>query len=454
MQIKMQNNAITEGVIWKQILIFFIPVALGTFFQQMYNTIDALVVGNFVGMNALASVGGVTGSVINLITGFFVGMSSGATVAIAQYYGAKNNEGVSRVVHTTAALALAAGAGLTVIGIVLIPQTLRLLNQPEELMADSTMYIRIYFAGIIPALIYNIGSGVLRAVGDSRRPMYYLIVCCIVNIVLDLLFVAGFNWGVAGVALATTISQAVSAILVVLCLVHTDDCYKLYFRKIRFHMEEIKLILRIGLPAGLQSLMYSISNVLIQSRINLYGANTVAAWTVLGKIDGLSWLILGAFGISVTTFVAQNFGAGKLDRVRRSIYVSAGMAFTFTLLFSVCVLTLGGPLYRAFGADEVVLQTGMRMLWLIGPFYFLFVPTEILSGAMRGVGETLIPMLITCVGVCVTRILWIVVAYQFTTAFEPVVISYPATWLLASLAFIIYYKTGRWLKRAQTRTVQ
>lgn len=444
------RNAITEGVIWKQILIFFIPVALGTFFQQMYNTVDALVVGNFVGMNALASVGGITGSVINLITGFFVGLSSGATVVIAQYYGANNREGVSRVVHTTAALSLSVGVVLTVLGIWLLPETLRLLNQPQELMADSTTYIRIYFAGIIPALIYNIGSGVLRAVGDSRRPMYYLIACCIVNIVLDMLFVAVLKWGVAGAALATTLSQLVSATLVVLRLLHTQDSYRLSFREIRFHRVEMKQILHIGLPAGLQSLMYSISNVFIQSRINLYGADAVASWTVLGKIDGLSWLVLGAFGISVTTFVAQNFGAGKLDRVRRSIYVSAAMAFAFTILFSITVLTLGRPLYRAFGADEVVLETGMRMLWLIGPFYFLFVPTEILSGAMRGVGETLIPMLITCVGVCVMRIVWIIIAYQITPAFEPVVISYPVTWACASIAFLIYYKSGKWLTRSRS----
>ena len=441
------RNLITEGVIWKQILIFFVPVALGTFFQQMYNTVDALVVGNFVGMNALASVGGMTGSIINLITGFFVGLSSGATVVIAQYYGAHNHNGVSRVVHTTAALSLAIGAVLTITGILFLPKTLYWLNQPQELMADSTTYIRIYFAGIIPALIYNIGSGVLRAIGDSRRPMYYLIACCVVNMVLDMLFVPVFKWGVAGAALATTFSQIVSATLVVLRLHRTQDSYQVVFKKMRFYSTEIKQILYIGLPAGLQSLMYSISNVYIQSRINLYGTDEVASWTVLGKIDGLSWLILGAFGISVTTFVAQNFGANKLDRVRRSIYVSAGMAFAFTILFSVTILLFGRPLYRAFGADKDVLETGMQMLWLIGPFYFLFVPTEILSGAMRGVGETLIPMLITCVGVCVLRILWIVVAYQITPAFEPVVISYPVTWACASIAFLIYYKKGKWMAR-------
>jgi len=451
LQEKTVRNAITQGVIWKQILLFFIPVALGTFFQQMYNTVDALVVGNFVGMNALASVGGLTGTVINLIVGFFVGISSGATVAIAQHYGADDKEGISKVVHTTAALALCVGAVLMVVGILFVPNTLRLLNQPEELIADSTTYMRIYFAGIIPALVYNIGSGILRAVGDSKRPMVYLIVCCLVNIVLDLVLVLFFNMGVAGVAIATTLSQCVSAVLVTIRLIKTKDSYKLTPKKIRFHAAETASILRIGLPAGLQSLMYSISNVFIQSRINLYGSDTVAAWTVLGKVDGFNWLIMGAFGISITTFVGQNFGAGKMDRVKRSIWVTGGMTLAFTMIFSVIVMVFGKSLYRIFGADEAVLSVGMQMLWLIGPFYSLYVPVEILSGTMRGVGETLVPMLITCVGVCVTRIVWILVAYTVTPSFYPVVISYPVTWALASAAFIIYYKSGRWLRRVQGR---
>ena len=424
LQEKTVRNAITQGVIWKQILLFFIPVALGTFFQQMYNTVDALVVGNFVGMNALASVGGLTGTVINLIVGFFVGISSGATVAIAQHYGADDKEGISKVVHTTAALALCVGAVLMVVGILFVPNTLRL---------------------------YNIGSGVLRAVGDSKRPMVYLIVCCLVNIVLDLVLVLFFNMGVAGVAIATTLSQCVSAVLVTIRLIKTKDSYKLTPQKIRFHAAETASILRIGLPAGLQSLMYSISNVFIQSRINLYGSDTVAAWTVLGKVDGFNWLIMGAFGISITTFVGQNFGAGKMDRVKRSIWVTGGMTLAFTVIFSVIVMVFGKSLYRIFGADEAVLQVGMQMLWLIGPFYSLYVPVEILSGTMRGVGETLVPMLITCVGVCVTRIVWILVAYTVTPSFYPVVISYPVTWALASAAFIIYYKSGRWLRRVQGR---
>ena len=442
-----QENTLLTGVVWKQILLFFLPVALGTFFQQMYNTVDALVVGNFVGMNALGAVGGATASVINLILGFFVGVSSGATVVIAQQYGAGNRETLSRVVHTTAALSLVTGAVLTVVGVLFVPGTLTLLHQPEELMADSITYLRIYFAGILPTLLYNVGAGVLRAVGDSRRPMIYLIVCCAVNVVLDLLLVAVIPLGVAGAALATVLSQVVSAILVVVRLLRTEDAYRLTPRLIRFHRHESGLILRIGLPAGLQSAMYNIANTYIQSRINLYGTVTVAAWTVLGKVDGLSWLIIGAFGISVTTFVGQNYGAGRIDRVRRSIWVAHGMTLCFTVLFSVAILILGRPLYLLFGADEdpAVLAAGMRMLWLIGPFYSLYVPVEIFSGAMRGVGKTLVPTLITCVGVCLLRIVWTTIAYHVSPSFDAVVLSYPVSWFCASAAFLVYHKWGHWL---------
>ena len=336
---------------------------------------------------------------------------------------------------------------LTVVGVLFVPGTLTLLHQPEELMADSVTYLRIYFAGILPTLLYNVGAGVLRAVGDSRRPMIYLIVCCAVNVVLDLLLVAVIPLGVAGAAIATVLSQVVSALLVIVRLLRTEDAYRLIPKRIRFHRHETGLILRIGLPAGLQSAMYNIANTYIQSRINLYGTVTVAAWTVLGKVDGLSWLIIGAFGISVTTFVGQNYGAGRIDRVRRSIWVAHGMTLCFTVLFSVAILILGRPLYLLFGADEdpAVLAAGMRMLWLIGPFYSLYVPVEIFSGAMRGVGKTLVPTLITCVGVCLLRIVWTTVAYHVSPSFDAVVLSYPVSWFCASAAFLVYHRWGHWL---------
>lgn len=452
----MQRNKrdMTRGPIAQQILLFFLPVALGSFFQQMYNTADALVIGNFVGMGALAAVGGMVATLTNMIIGFFVGLSSGATVAIAQYYGAKNPDGIRKVVHSAAALTLLCGAFLTVAGIVLVPGALRLLNQPEELMADSTIYIRIYFAGIIPALIYNVGAGVLRAVGDSTRPMICLIVCCAANIVLDLFFVAVLRMAVAGAAIATVLAQTISAVLVTVRLIRTREIYRLSPGNIRFDRAATLGILCVGLPTALQSMVNSVSNLFLQSRINLHGADTIAAWTILGKVDGFVWLIMSALGVAVTTFVGQNYGARRMDRVHRAIYVTGGMTFAFTVLFSVLVVSLREPFYRIFGAEGETLRIGVMMLTLMGPMYSLYVPVEVLSGAMRGVGETLVPMLVTCVGMCCLTCMAVWIAGFFTSSIIPLIVCYPISWGVASIVLIFYYKSGRWLKRASKIPVQ
>lgn len=306
-----EENSITQGVIWKQLLIFFFPILLGSFFQQMYNTADAVIVGKVVGKEALAAVGGATGALINLIVGFFVGLSSGATVILSQFFGARKHQEVSDTVHTAAAMALSFGAFLMVAGYILSPTLLRWMGTPEDIFDNAVTYIRIYFIGIIPSLIYNIGSGILRAVGDSRRPLYFLIAACMTNIVLDVILVVGFEMGVAGAAWATIISQLVSAVLVVLVLLRSHGAYQLQPRKIRFHPALLGRIMQIGLPAGLQSVMYSLSNVIIQSSVNAFGTDVLAAWTAYGKLDGLFWMIVGAFGVSITTFVGQNFGAGQ-----------------------------------------------------------------------------------------------------------------------------------------------
>ena len=313
------KNSITEGTIWKQLLIFFFPILLGTFFQQIYNTADAMVVGRFVGKEALACVGGSTAQIINLIVGFFVGLSSGATVVLAQYYGAKDENNVSRAMHTAAAFAIMGGLIITVLGIILTPQMLALLNTPENLMEGSALYLRIYFAGAIFVFIYNIGSGLLRAVGDSKRPLYFLIICCCLNIILDLVLVVGAHMGVAGVAVGTFISQGVSAILIIITLMRTKDMYQLKPKRIHIYGSIFKSLLHIGLPAGLESVLYTISNMIIQASLNSFGTDTVAAWTAYGKMDSMFWMVLSAFGISITTFVGQNFGARKYDRMRKSV---------------------------------------------------------------------------------------------------------------------------------------
>ena len=327
-------NQITEGVIWKQLLLFFFPILLGTFFQQLYNTADTVVVGRFVGKEALASVGGSTAQIANLVVGFFVGLASGATVVISQFYGARDREQVNRSLRTAYAFSIVGGILITIVGILTASWLLELMNTPQQLMKDSLIYLQIYFGGILFVFVYNTGSSILRAVGDSKTPLYVLIVCCLLNIVLDLLLVVGFHMGVAGAAIATIFSQAVSAVLVTAALMRSDDIYQLQLREIRFFKQALISLIWIGLPAGIQSTMYSISNMVIQTSLNSLGTDTVAAWTAFGKIDSMYWMVNNSLGIAVTTFVGQNFGAGKYDRMKRSVRVGIGMGLVAAVAIS------------------------------------------------------------------------------------------------------------------------
>jgi len=447
LQFGIGSNGITEGVIWKQILLYFFPILLGTFFQQMYNTVDAVIVGQFVGKEALAAVGGATGQIINLIVGFFVGLSSGGTVIISQFYGMRNADGVSRAVHTAIALALIIGVFLAVVGILIAPAALRMMRTPEDIIPGAEAYLRIFFAGITTSLLYNIGSGILRAIGDSRRPLYYLIVCTLANIVLDLFFVAVLKLGVAGVAIATVLAQAISAVLVILTLARAKDSYQLRLRKLRIDLSLLKNILRIGLPAGVQSSMFAISNTLIQSTVNTFGTDTVAAWTAYSKLDAFFWMITGAFGISVTTFVGQNLGAGKLDRVRRSVRVVFLMNAVAAVTMSLVMFFAGTNLLRIFTSDAEVLRLGTFLIRRMVPFYITWISVEIFSGAMRGGGEALGPMLLTIFGICVLRIIWIFTYLPSHNTLGTLAFSYPLSWVITSALYWLYYFKSGWLKR-------
>lgn len=450
-QFKNDPRGITEGVIWKQLLLFFFPILLGTFFQQLYNTVDAVIVGNFVGKEALAAVGGSTGTLINLLVGFFVGLSSGATVIISQYYGARHDAEVSHAVHTAIALAIAGGAIFMVAGVVFSRAALRLMGTPEEIFDHAANYIQIYFLGMIPSMLYNIGSGILRAVGDSRRPLYFLIICCLTNLVLDLFFVVTLQLGVTGAAIATVLSQVISAVLVLFVLFRTEGAYRLVLKKIRFTRSILLNIIRIGLPAGLQSTMYNLSNILLQASVNRFGTDTIAAWTANGKIDAIFWMIMGAFGVSVTTFVGQNFGAQQYGRIRKSVRICMVMAFAASAGMSVLLLLAGEPILRIFSDDSAVIAKGMEIIHSLAPFYFTYVCIEILSGAVRGTGDSLLPMLITCFGVCILRVVWVYAAIPLWNNMHTVVISYPISWAVTSVLFIIYYLQGGWLRRRITR---
>ncbi|MEG0897040.1 MAG: MATE family efflux transporter [Ruthenibacterium sp.] len=444
----MSHNHITEGSIAKPLLSFFFPIWLGTFFQFFYNTADAVIVGNFVGKEALAAVGGPTGTIINLLVGFFVGLSSGATVIISQLYGAHKTDETQRAVHTAAALSLTAGAVLTFVGIVFSPMILRAMGTPPEILGYSVTYIRIYFVGTVFNLIYNIGAGILQAVGDSRRPLYFLIACSATNVVLDILLVVVIPLGVAGAAIATVVSQIVSALLIVISLQKAPPTYRLIIEHIRFDFVLLMKMVRIGLPAGVQSVMYSVSNIIIQASVNSFGTNAVAAWTAYGKIDGVFWMTISSFGIAITTFVGQNFGAQKYDRVKKSVWVCMLIALGFTVVISTGTLLFDSQLYHLFTQDAAVIEIGIRVVNVMVPFYFTYISIEILSGALRGTGDGFIPMIITCLGVCVLRIVWIAIAVPLFPCIETASLSYPVTWSVTSICFIIYYLQGGWLKRS------
>lgn len=441
------GNGITEGVIWKQLLRFFFPILFGSFFQQLYNTTDAVIVGNFVGKEALAAVGGSTGTLINLLVGFFVGLSSGATVMVAQYYGAQQSQEVSKTVHTAMALSIASSVFLTVLGIAVAPWALRAMGTPEDIMDYAVTYMRIYFGGTLFSLVYNMGASILRAVGDSKRPLYFLIASTGVNIVLDLLFVVVFKLEVLGVAVATVLSQVFSAVLVVIVLVRTEMPYRLVFRKIRFHMDSLKQIVRIGIPAAFQSAMYSISNVIIQSSINSFGTDVVAAWTAYSKIDSVFWMTVQAYGLSASTFVGQNFGAQNYPRLRKTVRTCMLMAAVTTVGLSTVLYFFGGIVYRLFISDPAVIQQGVEILRMLVPTYITYISIEILGAAVRGTGDSVIPTVLTCFGVCILRVVWIMAVVPIRPSVLMVAASYPITWSVTSILFIIYYLQGGWLRR-------
>ncbi len=437
---QMREKKITEGVIWQQLLLFFFPLLFGTFFQQLYNTVDAVIVGRFVGKEALAAVGGAAAMIINLFVGFFTGASAGATVTISQFYGSGEKQRVKEAVHTAIAVSVAAGIVIMAVGLIWSPLALRWMNTPADTMADSVAYIRIYFCGMIGNLVYNMGAGILRAMGDSRRPLYFLIASCLVNVVLDIFFVIVLGLGVKGVAIATILSQLFSAGLVCIALTRLEEAICLRFREIRFYPWVIKRIISIGFPAGMQTVMYSLSNMIVQADVNYFGTSTVAAWTAYSKIDTVFWMTVSSFGIAATTFVGQNYGAGYYKRVRSGVRQCLLMTAAATLLISSVLLPGGRILLGLFTKDEEVIRIGIGMMQFLIPAYITYICVEIFSGALRGMGDALVPMLLTFGGVCVLRIGWLLAAVPVWTNMKTVMFSYPLTWITTSVLFVIYYR--------------
>lgn len=436
------SNGITEGVIWQQLLAFFFPILFGTFFQQLYNTADAIIVGQFLGKEALAAVGGGTGTAINLLIGFFTGLAAGATVIISQHYGAKNDEKVSASIHTAIALALVGGLIISIVGYVFTKPMLELIGTPDDVLPLAVSYMQIYFLGGIPVVMYNMGAGIFRAMGDSRSPFYFLIASCLTNIVLDLLFVGVFGMNVEGAAIATVISQVLSMILIFITLMRRKDSTKLRIRKIAFDKTLLRQMLMIGFPAGIQSIMYTISNLIIQAAINQYGTDTAAAWAGWSKLDQIFWMFINAFSIAITTFVGQNFGAGKIDRARKGVLTVTIMAAASTLAIEAGYFLVGRYGLMLFITDSAVLEIGVSIMKYIVPWYITYIAIELLSGAIRGVGKSLIPTLISVFGICVLRIVWIYISPAINPTLFGVLFSYPFSWVVTSLLFIIYYFRG------------
>lgn len=438
----------TEGVIWKLLVRFFLPILFGSLFQQLYNTADAVIVGNFVGKEALAAVGGTTGTFINLLVGFFTGLASGATVIIAQYYGAKEHEALQRALHTGIALGIAGGAVFMAIGLICAPAVLSAMGTPSDIIGYAVTYMRIYFVGIIPGLLYNVGAGILRALGDSRRPLIVLILCCLCNIVLDILFVMVFDMGVAGAGWATTLSQLLSCVCVLYFLSHMPEEHcRLRLPQIRLDRLTLLKIVQIGLPAGLQSTMYNICNVILQATVNDFGTDTIAAWTVYSKIDSIFWMTISAFGVAITTFVGQNFGARKFDRIKRGVKVCFGLSVIATVCISLFSVLCGGAIIRLFNDDPGVLAVGEVIIKTVPPLFITYNAIEIFSGAVRGCGDAVRPMLMTLCGVCILRIIWIFAVVPLSPNIRTLILSYPITWTVTSIAFFLYYLHGGWLRR-------
>ena len=439
-----QTRNITEGVIWRQLLLFFFPILMGSFFQQMYNTVDTIIVGRAVGTQALAAVGS-TSSLINLINGFFIGLSTGATVILSQFFGANDQQGIHRALHTGIGLAVVLGVLASALGVAAGPWVLKMIQTPESCLQDASVYVRIYFLGAVASMLYNMGSGILRAMGDSRRPMFFLIISCFVNILLDVLCVIVLKLGIAGAAIATVLSQTISAFLVVLVLVKIPTGYALHLSQIRIHGNLLRRLLLIGIPAGLQYVTFDFANLLIQSGINSFGEITVAAWTAFAKADSLTWMVSGALGVAVTTFVGQNFGAQKFERIHQCVRICMGTGVVLFGLISAISLVFRHFILGIYTTDTAVIQTGAYVMLFIVPFNFLFVPVEVFAGTMRGTGYSLVPTSITGACVCLFRVIWIFTMVRWFHTIEVLAIAYPISWLLASSVFFAVYRRGKWL---------
>ena len=443
-----KTRDMTQGTIWKHLLAFALPLMIGNLFRQLYNTVDSIVVGQFVSKQALAAVGSTT-SIINMLVGFFSGVSVGAGVIISQRFGAKDPEGVHKAVHTTISLTLIIGFVGTVVGFVLAPIMLTLMKTPQDVFVEAKTYLQIYFGGISGLMLYNMGSGILRAVGDSRRPLYFLVFSSCVNIVLDLLFVLVFHMGVDGVAYATIIAQFASAALIYITLFRTHDVHRFQPSKLRIYPEMVKSIIRVGLPAGLQQALTSFSNVFVQGYINSFGTNCVAGWSCYHRIDQFILLPMQSISMASTTFVGQNIGHRDLERTEKGIRTAVTLSIIVTGILIGLVVIFCAPLIKIFNDDPGVVEYGVMFIRLISPFYLIICFNQIYAGALRGAGDAKAPMFIMLFSFVLFRQLYLAIGTQFINTEWFVGLGYPAGWAMCSTLQLLYYYKSHWRDRCR-----
>ena len=437
------TEPMTQGPIWKRITYFALPIFLGNLFQQMYNTADSLIVGNFLGKNALAAVSS-TGSLIFMLIGFLSGIAIGAGVVISRYFGGNKLEEMSKAVHTTVAFGLVAGVVMTAVGVGLSPQILRWMDTPENVMYNSQLYLSIYLMGSLGSVMYNVCVGIMQAVGDSRHPLYYLIVSSVVNVMLDLFFIAVLGMGVDGAAWATIIAQYVSAIMCLWRLLRVKDSYRVELRKIRFHWDMLKRVVRFGLPSGVQNSIIAIANVVVQSNINHFGDAAMAGVGAYSKIEGFGFLPITSFTMAMTTFVGQNLGAGQIERTKRGARFGTITSVILAELIGVAVFIFAPQLIAAFDTSPDVIAYGVDKARTSVLFYCLLAFSHAMASILRGAGKAVVPMFVMMICWCIIRVSFLAIAVPLTGSIQMVYWVYPLTWFLSSVTFLWYYRRMDW----------
>ena len=448
MEQRLDRKDLTQGVVWKKLLVFFLPIAAGTCIQQLYNAVDGLIVGRYVGTIALAAVGGSSAQIINLLIGFFVATTAGASVVIAQVYGAGRDEDVRLAAGNALAVFALLGLVLMAFGLIATPAMLRLLRTPEDTMEASILYLRIYFLGVPFVLALNMESNMLRSVGDSFSPFLYMVAGCVSNIVLDAVFVLVFHWGVAGVAIATVLAQVLNMALLTWKLLRTKESYRLSLTELKLRGVYLRNMLRLGIPSGLQSSMYAVSNMIIQVGVNSLGTVVVASWAMSGKTDGIFWAVSNALGAAITSFIGQNLGAGRRDRVKLCVKQGLILSFSITVTLSTLILLLGRPMLHILTEDQAVIDTTFQIMTYFVPYYFTWTLIEVLSAVLRGAGDAVRPVVIIGLGICLLRIVWVTTLFQWFHTLMVLSLCYVVSWVVTSIAMTVYYRRGRWMQRA------